>query len=367
MIAITIQGLSKRFGDSLVLDQIDLRIEPGEMFFLLGASGCGKTTLLRHIAGFYYPDEGRILFDDQDVSRLPPHRRGTGMVFQSYALWPHLNVAGNVAFGLEELRRPRSEIRRRVEEALASVGMSAFAERKINQLSGGQQQRVALARALVIRPRCLLLDEPLSNLDAKMRLQMRGEIRRVCKESGVTAIYVTHDQKEALSIADRLAILDRGQIAQCGVPREVYRRPHSRAVADFIGECNFIDGHLLAPGPTPGSFRVGTALGEFTGYKADREWMAQEGEAVTLLVRPESWKFFGVGGGIGATANRNSVPGRVTRSIYLGDTAEHEFRPRADGTAPLKISEMNPRLEAVAGDAEIWAHAAPEDVVLLSH
>ncbi len=289
MIAVTIRDLSKHFGDHLVLDHVNLRIEPGELFFLLGPSGCGKTTLLRHIAGFYFPDSGQVLFDEQDVSRVPPHKRGTGMMFQSYALWPHMTVAGNVAFGLEERRTPKAEIVKRVDEALASVGMAQMANRKINELSGGQQQRVALARALVIRPRCLLLDEPLSNLDAKMRLQMRGEIRRVCKEFGLTAIYVTHDQKEALSIADRLAILDKGHLAQVGTPREIYRQPRSRVVADFIGESNFIEGRALEPVEDSENWRVETALGEFTGLKPDPDWDLHVGESVLLSIRPESW------------------------------------------------------------------------------
>jgi iron(III) transport system ATP-binding protein len=225
MIAITIDKLVKKFGDTVALNGISLRIEPGELFFLLGPSGCGKTTLLRNIAGFYIPDEGRILFGDEDVTNLPPHKRNTGMMFQSYALWPHMTVAKNVAFGLEERRVPQAEIRQRVQAALESVQMGPYAERKIAQLSGGQQQRVALARALVIRPRCVLLDEPLSNLDARLRLEMRSEIRRVCKENGLTAIYVTHDQKEALSISDRMAVLEDGRIAQIGTPEQVYRRP----------------------------------------------------------------------------------------------------------------------------------------------
>ena len=372
MIAVTIRDLSKHFGEHLVLDRINLRVEPGELFFLLGPSGCGKTTLLRHLAGFYFPDSGRILFDDQDVSRVPPHLRGTGMMFQSYALWPHLTVYGNVAFGLEERRVARPEIRRRVDEALASVGMAAYADRKINVLSGGQQQRVALARALVVRPRCLLLDEPLSNLDAKMRLQMRGEIRRVCKEFGLTAVYVTHDQKEALSIADRLAILDHGHLAQVGTPREVYRRPHSRVVADFIGESNFIDGRALAATDTGvGQWRVETSLGEFHGLKADAAWDLHAGEPVVLSVRPESWRLreaARVDAG-GNAATENVVRGRIGRSVYLGEVAEYDFQPRPqngnDRPAALKIFELNPRFVEVADDTEVSARVAPEDVMVL--
>ena len=183
MISIRIQQLTKRFGAVTALQNLDLTIEPGELFFLLGPSGCGKTTLLRSLAGFYIPEEGRIFFGEEDVTRLAPHKRNTGMMFQSYALWPHMTVAENVAFGLEERKVPKNEIKRRVREALESVRMAQYEQRRPNQLSGGQQQRVALARALVIRPRCLLLDEPLSNLDAKLRLEMRTEIRRVCKDS----------------------------------------------------------------------------------------------------------------------------------------------------------------------------------------
>lgn len=362
MIAVTIRGLSKHFGDQLVLDQIDLRIEPGELFFLLGPSGCGKTTLLRHVAGFYFPDEGQILFDDQDVSRVPPYKRGAGMMFQSYALWPHLTVAGNVAFGLEERHVAKPEIKRRVGEALDSVGMGPMADRKINQLSGGQQQRVALARALVIRPRCLLLDEPLSNLDAKMRLQMRGEIRRVCKEFGLTAIYVTHDQKEALSIADRLAILDHGRLMQIGAPREVYRRPQSRAVAEFIGDSNFIEGKLVAAAEEHGQWRVQTAIGEFTGLVTDLGWHPEPGQPAVLSIRPESWKLREMARSNAAISN--FVRGRIGSSSYLGEVAEYDFLP-ASGGAPFRVLELNPRFVEAADDAEITARAAPEDVAVL--
>ena len=371
MIAVTIRELSKHFGEHLVLDHVNLRVEPGELFFLLGPSGCGKTTLLRHVAGFLFPDSGQVLFDDQDVSRVPPHQRGTGMMFQSYALWPHLTVAGNVAFGLEERRVPRPEIKRRVEEALDSVGMGSLAERKINALSGGQQQRVALARALVIRPRCLLLDEPLSNLDAKMRLAMRGEIRRVCKEHGLTAIYVTHDQKEALSIADRLAVLDHGHLAQVGTPREVYRRPYTRVVADFIGESNFLHGRAMALAEGSDQWRVQTDLGEFVGIKPDPGWDLHAGEPVVLSVRPESWRLRAAAAqGAGEGAAQNFVRGRIGRSVYLGEVAEYDFQPRAvDGNAPppagLRIFELNPRFVEVADDTEISARVAPEDVIVL--
>ena len=362
MIAVTIRDLSKHFGDHLVLDGVNLRIEPGELFFLLGPSGCGKTTLLRHIAGFYFPDQGQVLFDDQDVSRVPPHKRGTGMMFQSYALWPHLTVAGNVAFGLEERRTPKAEIVKRVDEALASVGMAPMANRKINELSGGQQQRVALARALVIRPRCLLLDEPLSNLDAKMRLQMRGEIRRVCKEFGLTAIYVTHDQKEALSIADRMAILEGGHVSQIGTPREIYRQPRTRVVADFIGESNFIEGRALEPVEDSENWRVQTKLGEFTGLKPDPDWDLHVGESVLLSIRPESWRLRTGADGHGVG---NTVRGRIGRSTYLGEVAEYDFQPGASGAKGLRMLEMNPRFVEASDGTEVTAGVAPEDVIVL--
>ncbi|HEV8072761.1 MAG TPA: ABC transporter ATP-binding protein, partial [Opitutaceae bacterium] len=288
MISINIRQLSKRFGAIAALRGIDLAIGPGELFFLLGPSGCGKTTLLRSLAGFYVPEEGRIFFDKEDVTHLAPHKRNTGMVFQSYALWPHRTVAENVAFGLEERRVPRDEIKRRVAEALESVRMGACAGRKPDQLSGGQQQRVALARALVIRPRCLLLDEPLSNLDARLRLELRAEIRRVCKESRLTAVYVTHDQKEALSIADRMAILEGGRVLQTGTPREIYRRPATRAVANFVGETDFISGNMVAV--AGGRATVETAIGRFEGVLGDAAASPAAGAAVTVSIRPECWR-----------------------------------------------------------------------------
>jgi len=340
MISIRIQKLTKRFGAVTALHHLDLVIEPGELFFLLGPSGCGKTTLLRCIAGFFIPDEGRIFFGDEDVTQLAPHKRNTGMMFQSYALWPHMSVAENVAFGLEERNLPRPEIRTKVAEALESVRMGAYAERRPNQLSGGQQQRVALARALVIRPRCLLLDEPLSNLDAKLRLEMRMEIRRVCKEFKLTTVYVTHDQKEALSVSDRMAILESGRILQVGSPQEIYRKPARKTVADFIGETNFIPGKLL-------SLSAGRATGAQPAV----------GSQVTVSARPECWTISGV------AAGPNAVRGRIGASVYLGENAQYDF---VAGGATLKILELNPRLVGRPGTEEFHASVRPEDVVVLT-
>ena len=281
---IVIENLTKRFGGFLALDRIELTIRTGELFFLLGPSGCGKTTLLRHIAGFYEPDEGRILFDGKDVTRLPAHQRQTGMVFQNYALWPHLTVEKNVAFGLEERRLPRAEIDSRVTEALRVVRLEELARRKIHEMSGGQQQRVALARALVVRPACLLLDEPLSNLDSKLRLEMREEIRRICREFQLTSIYVTHDQQEALSIADRIAILNEGKVLQVGAPAEIYRHPCNRFVAQFIGEANFLTGHLASRNEW-----LEVNLGQRTLLvAAPPDPAAISGSSVTLCLRPEA-------------------------------------------------------------------------------
>jgi iron(III) transport system ATP-binding protein len=355
MISLTLENLTKRFGEAVALQRINLRIEPGEIFFLLGPSGCGKTTLLRSIAGFYEPDEGRILFGEDDVTRVPPHKRNTSMMFQSYALWPHLTVAKNVAFGLEERRVPGAEIRQRVAQALASVQMAQYGERKIHQLSGGQQQRVALARALVVRPRCLLLDEPLSNLDARLRLEMRGEIRRICKEFGLTAVYVTHDQKEALSIADRMAVLDGGHIRQTGRPSEIYRQPASRFIADFLGETNFLEGSIVErSGP---ALVVETTLGRLHA-KSDSSTLPAAGERVLLSIRPESWTLQT------ARATVNSIAGKLTERMYLGETAQYQFNA---GAFTLKIYELNPRFVDLSTEREVFATVSPEDVVILPH
>jgi len=355
MISIQVKQLTKQFGSIVALHGLDLMINPGELFFLLGPSGCGKTTLLRSLAGFYIPDKGQILFGDEDVTRLEPHKRNTGMMFQSYALWPHMTVAENVAFGLEERKVPAAELKTRVGDALASVRMEKYADRKPNQLSGGQQQRVALARALVIRPRCLLLDEPLSNLDAKLRLEMRTEIRRVCKEFKLTTVYVTHDQKEALSIADRMAILESGHILQVGTPREVYKRPTRKTVANFIGETDFLPGRVL--GMVGNYVTVDTAVGKFDGVFGDPAHIPAVGAEVTVSIRPECWELHR------NAEQRNVVKGRIGESTYLGEVAQYEFIT-GNGTH-LKIFERNPRFVDGAARGELYATVEPDDVVVL--
>ncbi len=356
MVSLSIRGLVKRFGDLVALDRLDLDIAGGELFFLLGPSGCGKTTLLRAIAGFHFPDEGSIRFDGEDVTRVPPHKRDTGMMFQSYALWPHLNVFRNVAFGLEERRVPKAELRARVEEALAMVRMEGLGTRKIHQLSGGQQQRVALARALVVRPRCLLLDEPLSNLDAKLRIEMRGEIRRICKDFGLTAVYVTHDQKEALSMADRMAVLDAGRLAQVGTPEELYRRPASAFVAGFVGETNLVPGVLVAVSGE--DHLVSTPLGELAGRVVAPDWKPAPGESVLLSIRPECLSLSPT------PPEQNAIAGTLEESVYLGEIAQYTLRTEGHDK-PIHIAELNPRRVLRDTGAVFYAGAKAEDVVVL--
>ena len=241
-----IEDVDLSYGDNHVLKSVNLTVEPGELFAFLGPSGCGKTTLLRLIAGFNQADRGRVLVDGRDIAALPPWKRDVGLVFQSYALWPHMTVYQNVAFGLEERRLPRDEVRRRTEAALALVGLEALAGRRPSQLSGGQQQRVALARTLAIEPKLLLLDEPLSNLDAQLRVQVRRELRDMQRRLGLTTIFVTHDQEEANTICDRIAVMRDGVVQQVGTPVELYERPANLFVARFLGTANVLSGALPA-------------------------------------------------------------------------------------------------------------------------
>ncbi|MCC5833996.1 MAG: ABC transporter ATP-binding protein [Opitutales bacterium] len=357
MIRVAVNGLIKRFDETAVLKSVHLEIEPGELFFLLGPSGCGKTTLLRSLAGFVEPSAGKIFFGEEDVTRLEAHKRNAGMVFQSYALWPHMTVAENVAFGLQQRKIPRSEIRSRVAEALESVRMEDYAKRRPSQLSGGQQQRVALARALVIRPRCLLLDEPLSNLDAKLRMEMRSEIRRVCKEFKLTTIYVTHDQKEALSIADRMAVMDRGEVLQVGTPVEVYKRPRTRFVCDFIGESNFFEATVLRTGG--GLVAVETPMGELTGIPGDPDAKFIDGQKVIVSIRPECIRLDRF------PADENSFSGRIGESVYYGEIAQYLFA--SDKGPSLRVFELNPRHLNRGSDTVFHANVEPDDVIVLTH
>ncbi|MBR6021968.1 MAG: ABC transporter ATP-binding protein [Kiritimatiellae bacterium] len=333
-VPVRIEHLTKRFGNHVVLDDVDLEIGAGELFFLLGPSGCGKTTLLRAIAGLNEPDGGCIRVGGKDVTRLPAHERDMGMVFQSYALWPHMTLRQNVAFGLEMRGIKGKAADERVMRALDVVKLADRADARPNELSGGQQQRVALARALVIEPQCLLLDEPLSNLDAKLRIEMRTEIRRICKAAGLTAIYVTHDQKEALSIADRLAVLEGGHLRQVGSPMEVYTRPVSKFVAQFIGETTFVEGRVGAV--EAGRVGVDTAAGRWWVARDDATPEAGIGETVALSVRPEAVRM-GVEGG---AAGMNVFDAEMHGTVYLGEVAQHDVT--LAGGVELKALEARP-------------------------
>jgi iron(III) transport system ATP-binding protein len=353
METISAEAVVKSFGPIIALNGVSLRIEAGELFFLLGPSGCGKSTLLRCIAGLESPDQGVIRFGARDVTALPPHRRETAMVFQSYALWPHLSVAQNIAFGLEQRHVPKPEIKHRVEDALALVQLAGFGPRAIDQMSGGQQQRVALARALVVKPKCLLLVEPLSNLDAQLRLEMRREIRSLVKSNGLTAIYVTHDQEEALAMADRIAILSRGRIAQIGTPDAIYRTPLSTSVASFIGETNLIAGVVLETDNLTAS--IDTAAGRLCGRLSDPAWRPRPGDAVQLSIRPEAWRLHEPSGA-------NAVSGKITERSYLGQRIQYWIDTAA---GRLQVVEMNPHQIHQSGEENIMLHVRHEDVLVL--
>jgi putative spermidine/putrescine transport system ATP-binding protein len=276
--SVEFRGLSRRFGAVTALDGLDLAVRPGELLALLGPSGCGKTTALRVLAGFETPDAGGVLVDGTDISRVPAHRRDIGMVFQSYSLFPHLSAVDNIAFGLRMRRVNAAQRRARAVELLELVGLPRHGDRYPHEMSGGQQQRIALARALALRPRVLLLDEPLSALDAKVRVTLREEIRNLQRDLGITALFVTHDQEEALSIADRVAVLRNGQLEQCAVPNELYDRPASAFVAEFVGTMNRVPGRTSADGATV----------DVLGQRLPVTGAATANADVDVLVRPEA-------------------------------------------------------------------------------
>lgn len=304
---VSIRNTVKRYKDFVAVNNISIDIEKGEFFTLLGPSGCGKTTLLRMIAGFNTIEEGEIYIKDRLINKVEAHKRDIGLVFQNYAIFPHMTVRENVAYGLKAKHMPKSQIDEKVREALKQVQIEQLADRKPNELSGGQQQRVALARAFVIEPGVLLMDEPLSNLDAKLRVQMRSVIKRLQNRLGITTIYVTHDQEEALAISDRIAVMKNGNIMQIGTPEEIYGHPANVFVAGFIGTTNFIKGTLSAAGGT------GTIRTEGREYQAacKRDYQGE----VILSVRPEHVRLADEG-----------IPGEITFSVFLGDYIEYEIR-----------------------------------------
>ncbi len=317
---VTLDHVSKQFGNVKGVEDVDIAIQSGEFFTFLGPSGCGKTTTLRMIAGFYYPSTGRIHFGSEDVTNLPPNKRNTGMVFQNYALFPHMTVFENIAFGLQVRRMARSEIKERVERVQRLVRLEGLGQRRIDQLSGGQQQRVALARALVIEPRILLLDEPLSNLDAKLREETRFEIKRLQSELGITTIYVTHDQAEAMSMSDRIMVMQGGQVQQIGTPEEIYHRPLNRFVASFIGETNLWEGVVTSISGAEATIRIAPELELRALIKnASSRCRLQSGEKTAISIRPEAI----VEVSEGAEARDNVVFGTITVAEFTGASVQY--------------------------------------------
>ena len=350
--AIEARGLSKTFGAGSeavhALDDVSLTIRQNEFFTLLGPSGCGKTTLLRLIGGFEQPTKGDVFLEGQQLTGLPPFKRPINTVFQSYALFPHLTVGQNVAFGLEMLGRPKEERARRVDEMLALVKLQGYANRRPAQLSGGQQQRVALARALASQPKVLLLDEPLSALDLKLRKEMQIELKRLQTETGITFVFVTHDQEEALTMSDRIAVMESGKILQIGSPTEIYEHPQRRFVADFIGETNFLEGEIeTANGHAVARLKCGGTLSLNGG--------ADDAGPVTLAVRPERATLVPADG----ASSEGGLPARVGAVVYMGtDTTYH--LTLADGT-PFMVRSQNSegaRLDLASG-AEVTVRIAP--------
>jgi len=330
---VRLEGITKRFGSLTAIDEASLSVEGGEFFTLLGPSGCGKTTLLRVVAGFSRPDSGEIFFGNDNINYLPPHKRETGMVFQNYALFPQMDVFDNVAYGLRARKVPREEVQVRVGEILDKVQLKDLIHRFPGQLSGGQQQRVALARALVIHPKVLLMDEPLSNLDAKLRVSMRQEIRKIQKDLGITTLYVTHDQEEAMSVSDRIAILHSGKVQQVGTPAEIYFRPRNRFVAEFTGTSNLLEVTALAY--DPGNHLVHA---DFKGHALSvQNPQKPPGGTLLVLLRPEWIKIVG---DVGENPI-NLFTGKVLSATFVGSMVKYQVK--AFGDYPLTLEVHDPR------------------------
>jgi iron(III) transport system ATP-binding protein len=351
---VRLDGVGKRFGETWAVRGVSLHIRAGEFYTFLGPSGCGKTTLLRIIAGFAFPDEGKVWLDEEVVTALPPWRRDVGMVFQSYAIWPHMTVFENVAFGLRERGIPRAEIGARVGEALRMVNLEELEGRRPSQLSGGQQQRVALARTLVVQPRVLLLDEPLSNLDARLRAQMRLELLKLQRDLGITTIYVTHDQEEALTLSTRIAVMSVGAVVQEGTPREIYESPRERFVAEFVGAANLLGGQVRPA--------AGDALSVMTdlGVEVQVAQAAPDASAsgrILLTIRPEAMDLLPPGT---IPEGRNRLEGKVAASAFQGAAIQYEVEV---GGTLLRASVTNPKGKRLfqRGDPVVVVFA-PEDV-----
>ena len=356
-----IEAISKRFGDFAAVDQLSLDVFQGEFFALLGPSGCGKTTLLRLIAGFEHPSSGRILLDGVDLAPVPPHRRPVNMMFQTYALFPHLTVEGNVAFGLKQEGLPKAEIATRVADMLAMVKLETFGLRKPHQLSGGQRQRVALARSLVKRPRVLLLDEPMAALDKKLRGETQFELMDLQRSLGLTFVIVTHDQSEAMTVADRIAVMDRGRLMQVGPPAEIYEQPDSRWVADFIGSVNLLEGRVGEAGDTIES----TAFGRI---RVGAKVAAEPHATVWVAVRPEKIRLARCEAGAEQRADtENSAVATVVDVGYLGDLSL--FKLRTESGVPLQAAIANTgplTARGIGWNEKVWLSFAPEATIVLT-
>lgn len=340
---IKIQSVSKLFGEARAIDNVDIVIEQGEFFTLLGPSGCGKTTLLRTLAGFYQQDEGELYFDDVNISRMPAHKRNIGMVFQNYAIFPHMTVFENVAYGLKARKVKKEQIEIRVIEALDMVELTHLKDRSPSQLSGGQQQRVALARAIVIHPGLLLMDEPLSNLDAKLRVKMREDIRHLQKELNITTIYVTHDQEEALAVSDRIAVMKDGKVQQIGKPYEIYLTPSNQFVASFIGSTNFLRGHV-ADGKEFGNTEVSVE-----GIQLSRIFNREYSGEVIYSIRPEQVKLSEPD----QSNSTKTISGKIKEASFLGQTVTYKVE-LATGTV-IDVHEYSVSFHNLRGEGDIVA------------